>query len=74
MIIVVRKVRIIQRFWMIYYMSGTKDGNTHTHIHFLSLSPPLKMFADGRKIGKYKNNVDRKVSAKNTLSCKQPKI
>ena len=46
---------------------------TNTHTFSLSLSP-LKMFADGRKIGKYKNSVDRKVSIKNTLSCKQPKI
>ena len=59
-IIVLRKVRLIQKFWMICYVSGTKDGNTHTHILSLSLSP-LKMFADGRKIGKYKNSVDRKV-------------
>ena len=35
---------------------------THTHTYIFSLSPPpLKMFADGRKTGKYKKwqyNVD----------------
>ena len=70
MIIVLRKVRLIQKFWMICCVSGTKDGNSLCLCLSLCLSP-LKMFA---KISKYKNSVDRKVSVINTLGCKQPKI